>query len=161
MSGLVLGVAVKRRGDAPAIAAGNDAAADAGRRSLRLLVRENAGSAPNAPLFGYALHEGGTEPAPDSGRVAAPPLVVVRGQLVRITVVNRLSEPTAVHWHGIELESYYDGVPGFSGAGRRVTPLIAPGDSFVVRFTRRAPGRSSTTRTTTRSASSWRDSPAR
>lgn len=135
MSGLVLGVAVKRRGDAPAIAAGNDAAADAGRRSLRLLVRENAGSAPNAPLFGYALHEGGTEPAPDSGRVAAPPLVVVRGQPVRITVVNRLSEPTAVHWHGIELESYYDGVPGFSGAGRRVTPLIAPGDSFVVRFT--------------------------
>jgi manganese oxidase len=54
---------------------------------------------------------------------------------VRITVVNRLPEPTAVHWHGIELESYYDGVPGFSGLGRRTTPLIAPGDSFEVRFT--------------------------
>jgi FtsP/CotA-like multicopper oxidase with cupredoxin domain len=50
-------------------------------------------------------------------------------------VVNRLKEPTAVHWHGIELESYFDGVPGFSGAGQRVTPLIAPGDSFAVRFT--------------------------
>ena len=26
-------------------------------------------------------------------------------------VVNELSQPTAVHWHGIELESYPDGVP--------------------------------------------------
>ncbi|MBK8058814.1 MAG: multicopper oxidase domain-containing protein, partial [Gemmatimonadetes bacterium] len=66
------------------------------------------GSAPNAPLFGYALHEGGTEPAPDS--VASPRLRwwSCAASRVRITVVNRLSEPTAVHWHGIELESYYD-----------------------------------------------------
>jgi FtsP/CotA-like multicopper oxidase with cupredoxin domain len=54
---------------------------------------------------------------------------------VRITVVNRLREPTAVHWHGIELESWFDGVPGVSGEGRRTAPMIAPGDSFEVRFT--------------------------
>ena len=36
-----------------------------------------------------------------------------------IMVVNHLTEPTAVHWHGIELESYFDGVAGFSGAGAR------------------------------------------
>jgi FtsP/CotA-like multicopper oxidase with cupredoxin domain len=48
---------------------------------------------------------------------------------------NRLPEATAIHWHGMELESYYDGVHGWSGAGLRVTPLIEPGDSFVVRFT--------------------------
>ena len=41
----------------------------------------------------------------------------------------------AAHWHGIELESYFDGVPGFSGEGTRVTPLIAPGDSFVAHMT--------------------------
>ena len=35
----------------------------------------------------------------------------------------------------MELESYYDGVHGWSGAGRRVTPMIAPGGRFVVRFT--------------------------
>ncbi len=40
-----------------------------------------------------------------------------------------------MHWHGIELDSYFDGVPGFSGSGRRVTPLIMPRDSFEVRFT--------------------------
>ena len=50
-------------------------------------------------------------------------------------MVNALDVPTSVHWHGIELESYYDGVPGFSGAGSRLAPLIAPHDSFVVRFT--------------------------
>jgi FtsP/CotA-like multicopper oxidase with cupredoxin domain len=50
-------------------------------------------------------------------------------------VVNRMREPTAVHWHGIELESYFDGVAGWSGEGRRISPLIAPGDSFEARFT--------------------------
>jgi FtsP/CotA-like multicopper oxidase with cupredoxin domain len=61
--------------------------------------------------------------------------VLERGQPVRITVVNHLSEPTAVHWHGIELESYPDGVPGWSGISPRVMPPIAPGDSFVAEFT--------------------------
>ena len=98
-------------------------------------MRENVGSSARDPMFSYAIHEGGAEPPRDSGRTASPTLVVTRDEPVRITVVNRLAEPTVVHWHGIELESYYDGVPGFSGAGGRTTPLIAPGDSFVVRFT--------------------------
>jgi FtsP/CotA-like multicopper oxidase with cupredoxin domain len=42
---------------------------------------------------------------------------------------------TAVHWHGIELESYFDGVAGFSGMDSRTAPLISPTDSFVARFT--------------------------
>jgi FtsP/CotA-like multicopper oxidase with cupredoxin domain len=58
-----------------------------------------------------------------------------RGKPVSITVVNHLREPTAVHWHGMELESYYDGVADFSGRGPRVARAIAPGDSFVARFT--------------------------
>ena len=58
-----------------------------------------------------------------------------RGEPVSITVVNHLREPTAVHWHGIELESYFDGVADFSGAGTRIAPAIAPGDSFEARFT--------------------------
>ena len=49
--------------------------------------------------------------------------------------MNELPEPTAVHWHGIELESYYDGVAGFAGDGKRIAPPIAPGDSFDARFT--------------------------
>jgi FtsP/CotA-like multicopper oxidase with cupredoxin domain len=45
-----------------------------------------------------------------------------------------------VHWHGMELESYYDGVAGWSGADAHTAPLIAPGDSFVVRMTPPRPG---------------------
>jgi FtsP/CotA-like multicopper oxidase with cupredoxin domain len=102
---------------------------------MRLLVRPNAGSSAATPFYGYAIHEGGPEPIPGLGLGVGPTLELVRGQPVRITVVNRLPDPTAVHSHGIELESYFDGVPGFSGAGQRVAPPIAAGDSFEVRFT--------------------------
>ena len=140
MSGLVVGVAVQ---DAPARVVVASAGATTVRRPraagaerrFRLLVREHVRSTAAVPRFGYALHERGAEPPPDTGSVSAPVLDLVRGEPVRITVVNRLREPTAVHWHGIELASYYDGVPGFSGTPARPTPLVAPGDSFVVRFT--------------------------
>ena len=59
----------------------------------------------------------------------------MRGQPVEITLVNGLPEATAIHWHGMELDSYYDGVHGFSGTELRLTPMIEPGASFVVRFT--------------------------
>jgi manganese oxidase len=62
-------------------------------------------------------------------------VVLRRDEPVEITVVNRLPEATSIHWHGLELDSYYDGVHGWSGSGRRVAPMIAPGESFVVRIT--------------------------
>jgi FtsP/CotA-like multicopper oxidase with cupredoxin domain len=62
-------------------------------------------------------------------------LVLERERPVRINVVNRLPEPTAVHWHGIELESYPDGVPDWSGSPGRILRPIAPGDSFAAEFT--------------------------
>ena len=58
-----------------------------------------------------------------------------RGEPVGISVVNELAEATAVHWHGIELDSYYDGVADFSGQTGRIAPAIAPRDSFEARFT--------------------------
>ena len=129
MNGLVVGVTVTpRAGDA-------GAPEDAGRRRLRLLARENAGGTSDSPFYGFALHEGGAEPPPEAGHRVGPPIVLTRGEPVSITVVNQTPEPTAVHWHGIELESYFDGVAGFSGAGTRLAPVIAPADSFEARFT--------------------------
>jgi FtsP/CotA-like multicopper oxidase with cupredoxin domain len=64
-----------------------------------------------------------------------PTLLLKRGQPVTITVVNHLHEPTAVHWHGIELESYFDGVADFAGSGSHIAHAIVPGDSFQARFT--------------------------
>ena len=70
-----------------------------------------------------------------------PPIVLRRAEPARITVMNEMREPTAVHWHGIELESYYDGVPGWTGGvggGRargRLSPVVAPGGSFAALMT--------------------------
>jgi len=83
---------------------------------------------------GYVLQRGET-PRPDSVEIPGTPLVLTRGQTTAITVVNRLTEATTVHWHGMELESVYDGVSGWSRTGTNVAPLIAPGDSFTVAFT--------------------------
>ena len=58
-----------------------------------------------------------------------------------ITILNRTHVGISVHWHGIELTSVYDGVPGWSGNDARLAPMIAPGDSFTVRLT---PDRSGT-----------------
>jgi FtsP/CotA-like multicopper oxidase with cupredoxin domain len=49
-------------------------------------------------------------------------------------VRNFAREPVGIHWHGIELESWSDGVAGWSGQGGMVAPAIAPGDSFTARL---------------------------
>jgi FtsP/CotA-like multicopper oxidase with cupredoxin domain len=133
MGGLVMGIVVdqSRAGVAPgAVPQGNET-----RRRLQLVVRRNAGGSEATPFFGFALTQGGAPPPVDTGLHFGPPLVLTRGEPVSIMVVNTLSEPTSVHWHGIELESYFDGVAGFSGDARRTSPSIAPGDSFEARFT--------------------------
>ena len=132
MSNLVVGVTVepRRGGDATNGGPGSDA----GRRRLRLLARP-AGEAAEGPYYSFGIHERGAEPQVDTTARAGPPIVLKRNQPVSITVVNRTPEPTAVHWHGIELDSYFDGVAGFSGDPRRLSPVIAPADSFDARFT--------------------------
>lgn len=104
------------------------------RRQLQLVARVGEGGTAEEPAFGYTLHEGTTAPTVKP-TLPGPTILLRRGQPVSITVVNKLAEPTAVHWHGIELESYFDGVAGFAGDGQRVAPAIAPGESFEARFT--------------------------
>jgi FtsP/CotA-like multicopper oxidase with cupredoxin domain len=132
MAGLVLGIDVAPRPVDAALAASTAAsAAPAAPRRMRLLVQRRPGV---YGAHGYVLQRGDAVPAPDSVQVPGPPLVLTRGEPVEITVVNHLDAMTSVHWHGIELDSYYDGVGGWSGADR-LAPRIAPNDSFVVRFT--------------------------
>ena len=128
MGGLVLGVMAGPRnaGGAPADAAS--------RRLIRLMAVKDPGLPDSLLSLRFAPEEHGRPTAP-ARPGASPPLELLRGQPVSIRVVNQLGEPLAVHWHGIELESYFDGVAGFSGAGARLSPLIAPGDSFDARMT--------------------------
>ena len=63
-----------------------------------------------------------------------PAIVVHQNERVEIAVVNHLQQPTSIHWHGMELESYYDGVPLWGGDGKRQSPDVEPGRTFVVRM---------------------------
>jgi FtsP/CotA-like multicopper oxidase with cupredoxin domain len=124
MAGLVLGITILPR---PGDAAISEPPKP--RRSLDLVIdKQNGSTNPR----GYSLSEAGR---PTAGVSApGPALVLTRGEPVAIRVTNRLSEATSIHWHGIELQSYYDGVPGWTGYQEQVTPMIEPGKSFDVYF---------------------------
>jgi FtsP/CotA-like multicopper oxidase with cupredoxin domain len=128
MSGLVLGVTSSD--DAP-----SDRATVASPAPLRLFAQQaRSDSGKRLRAYGFVLQRG-AEPRPDSVDVPGTPLVLTRGETASITVINRLSRPTTVHWHGMELESVFDGVSGWSRSGTAMAPLVAPGDSFTVTFT--------------------------
>jgi FtsP/CotA-like multicopper oxidase with cupredoxin domain len=129
MGGLVMGVEVRPNGRP--VAQPNDG----GRRRLRLVARVDSGGSDTEPAYGYVLQNGKSTTPARSPLLPGPTILLKRGEPVSITVVNELPEATAVHWHGIELESYFDGVAGFSGGSGRVSPAIAPRDSFEARFT--------------------------
>jgi manganese oxidase len=135
MGGLVTAIEVKPAEDDTSALAPTITPPQPMARRLRLIMRSNIGSTPPNPYYGVVFDELGLEPQADSGQHAGPPLVLTRGEPVSIMVINRTPEPSSVHWHGIELESYFDGVPGFSGMKPQLAPLIAPADSFEVRFT--------------------------
>jgi FtsP/CotA-like multicopper oxidase with cupredoxin domain len=131
MAGLVLGIQVKpSRGwvEPPRPAP----------RQLRLFVNEGPTRHHAPRALGFVLQRGDTPPAPDSVEIPGSVLVLTQNEPTDITVVNRLAEATAIHWHGIELESFSDGVAGWSGrSGRdaRLAPVIAARDSFTARLT--------------------------
>jgi hypothetical protein len=126
MNGLVLGITVT--GTPPQSARWQPA------RRLRLFVQSDSSPGDAERRFGYVLQRGAT-PARDSVQFPGPVLVLTRGEPTAIEVVNRTAEPTAVHWHGLEVESYYDGVAGWSGTPGRTMPALRPGNSFEVRIT--------------------------
>jgi FtsP/CotA-like multicopper oxidase with cupredoxin domain len=131
MGGLVMAIEVRPR-RANAAATEPDGAP---RRTMRLVARADSGSTEAEPAYGYVLHDGARTTPSTGPLLAGPTIVLKRGEPVAITVINQLAEPTSVHWHGIELESYYDGVADFSGRAGQIAPAIAPNDSFVVHFT--------------------------
>jgi CopA family copper-resistance protein len=69
-----------------------------------------------------------------NGQVPGPTLRWREGDTVTISVTNRLSFTSSIHWHGIRVPSPMDGVPGFSYAG------IKTGETFVYRFPVRQSG---------------------
>jgi FtsP/CotA-like multicopper oxidase with cupredoxin domain len=129
MAGLVMGIQVRPASNVA------QAAEPMARRKLRLFVNERANVYRSRPGYSYVLQDGATEPARDSLLLPSSTLVLHRNEPTEITVINHSHAMASIHWHGIELESFYDGVSGWSGWGSRTAPVIVPGDSFVVRMT--------------------------
>src|SRR5687767_13613583 len=127
MGGLVMGVHVSPRGGEPA------PPPETSRRRLRLVAVRDSGFPDATASMRFVLEEQGQRSIARPG--ISPTIELSRGEPVAITVVNRLAEPLSVHWHGIELESYYDGVAGFAGSAARLAPIIVPTDSFEARMT--------------------------
>ena len=128
MFGLVLGIVVAPKGAT--------AASTREPRRIQLVIREKPGAFGRFSAYAYAL--GGTPEAAASGPLPAPPgptLVLTRDEPVAVTIVNQARERAAVHWHGIELDSYSDGVPDWSGQANNILPSVTPGDSLTVTFT--------------------------
>jgi manganese oxidase len=103
-------------------------------RHLTLVTRESPPDGKSPRRRAYLLGGSGAD-GQDALPVPGPPIVLTRGETTRITLLNQMTEPTTVHWHGMELESVFDGVAGWSGFPTFKAPLLAPGESFDVVLT--------------------------
>lgn len=128
MAGLVVAITIRARGGAAV------SEVEPGRR-LRLFITERDDSTGAPAAMSYVLQHGADAPAPDSVTRPGTALILHQDEPTEIVVTNLMHHTTAVHWHGVELESYYDGIGGWSGGPRQRAPMIAPGDSFRVRIT--------------------------
>jgi FtsP/CotA-like multicopper oxidase with cupredoxin domain len=133
MGGMVMGIYIRPPEDwTPATPKGEP---------IRLHVRKDSISGKLAPRFGVALAEPGEAP-PAAGEVPfpGPPLILHEGDPAPIRVINETDEPTILHWHGLEIESLYDGVAGVTGYRGRRSPAVMPQDSFDVLLRTERPG---------------------
>jgi multicopper oxidase len=117
MGGMVMGITVLPGAatDAPPRETRNP-------RKLKLVVSENP---EKLPLYRLDVIDPATvqkEQVEKQPALLGPPIILTRGEPVEVEVKNQSINPTAIHWHGIEVESYYDGVPGWSGSGGEITP---------------------------------------
>ena len=128
MAGLVIGITILPI-DVPVHASPR---ASLPTRKIDLVATDLPGFFGKDPGMSFAIRKSGSAIMPT---IPGPPILLVQGEPTAIRVVNRLREPLTVHWHGIELESYFDGVAGVSGSGERLMAPIAPGESFVAQMT--------------------------
>ena len=63
-----------------------------------------------------------------NGGIPGPTLEFNEGDLAIINVTNKMNEETSVHWHGLILPNFYDGVPYLT------TPPIKAGTTFQYRI---------------------------
>ena len=128
MAGMVMGIHVGADPD------GVPSVSEPVRRRIDLFTSRRDGVVDGEAAVSFITGDDGAPPAFDSVHIPGSPLILNRDEMTEIVVHNRLDFPFGVHWHGLELESRYDGVADWSGMRGRAIPPIAPGDSFAVRI---------------------------
>ncbi len=78
--------------------------------------------------------EGETQGFGYDGAVPGPILRAKQGEEVRVRLVNRLDQPTSLHWQGLTGDNANDGVAGLT------QKAVPPGQSFDYRFRANAAG---------------------
>ena len=63
-----------------------------------------------------------------NGSIPGPILEFIEGEYAIIYVKNEMKEETSIHWHGLVLPNFYDGVPYLN------TPPIKPGQTLKYEF---------------------------
>jgi FtsP/CotA-like multicopper oxidase with cupredoxin domain len=63
-----------------------------------------------------------------NGGISGPNLEFNEGEFAIINVTNKMDVETSVHWHGMILPNFHDGVPYLT------TPPIRPGETFQYKF---------------------------
>ncbi|UWQ81721.1 multicopper oxidase family protein (plasmid) [Leisingera sp. S132] len=77
------------------------------------LVPPEFGQHPETEVWGF------------DGTVPGPLIRARQGELLQPRLINRLPQPTAVHWHGLRVPNAMDGVPGMT------QDAVLPGDDFL------------------------------
>ncbi|HTE33334.1 MAG TPA: multicopper oxidase domain-containing protein [Chryseolinea sp.] len=134
MAGLIMGIHVLPNKAMPE----KRPAAIANRRQIDLLVKEYPSPFKSIHTYnglGFILQENKKVAATPIPSMPGPPVIIHQGEPVAIKVSNQSGESTTIHWHGIELENYFDGVAGWGFQGTQVSPLIEPGQSFTAQIT--------------------------
>ena len=85
----------------------------AGKTTAHLLGKDS----PATPVWAY----NGTNPG--------PVIRVKQGEKVKVRLVNKLDQPTSIHWHGIRINNAMDGVTGLT------QKAVKPGETFDYEFT--------------------------
>jgi FtsP/CotA-like multicopper oxidase with cupredoxin domain len=130
MGGLIMGISVLPDKNEKAV--GSEI--NNNERQLTLIVQEKKNYYDTLTGKGFILREGNNT-SDINGSIPGPPIILEKGKPVAIKIINHLKESTTIHWHGLEIQSYYDGVAGWGNRGKELAPLVMPGDSFVVHMT--------------------------
>ena len=111
-------------------------------RPLTIEIESFANKYGTNPGYGFRIidPEQPVTPPGAPGSEAGPPnpsptLVLQKNEPVMLRMANKTAKDTTIHWHGIELESFNDGVAGWSGDTRQTTKLVPAGGTLDVWFT--------------------------